>query len=198
MNIFFYTVFVYFLCIATLPLQVFIGLLIVITSGMPMLFFQKRIGKDGKTFTIFKFRTMQPDAEKKQKQLSPHNEAHGPVFKIRNDPRFTPLGKFLAHTGLDELPQIYNVCRGEMSIIGPRPLPVAEEKKLKSWQRERNRVKPGIVSPWVLEGYHHQTFDAWMKSDIAYARQKSFWYDVSLFFRACGFLATLLWREITH
>lgn len=187
-----------FLLFLASPFLFCIGVLIALFSGFPIFFRQQRIGKDGKPFIIIKFRTMHRGADDKQQAYSHLNEAHGPVFKIRNDPRFTSVGKFLAHTGLDELPQLFNVLMGDMAIIGPRPLPVSEVKKMSAWQRERHIVKPGIMSPWVLEGYHRQTFDAWMKSDIAYAKHKSFWYDISLFFRACGFLATLLWREIVQ
>ena len=126
-------------------------------------------------------------AEKKQRGLIKKNEAQGPVFKIHNDPRFTPFGRFLSHTGLDELPQLINVFRGKMSIIGPRPLPVLEAKHLKPWQQERHKVKPGIISPWVLNGYHSNSFDEWMKSDIAYAYNKSLTGDLALFFNACFF-----------
>jgi lipopolysaccharide/colanic/teichoic acid biosynthesis glycosyltransferase len=113
-----------------------------------------------------------------------------------DDPRYTGFGKFLAHTGLDELPQLYNVLRGDMALLGPRPLPVSEERKLKPWQKARERMKPGIISPWVVEGYHQTPFTAWMKSDIAYTKNKTFPYDVHLTFRALGFLFQLLGKEI--
>ncbi len=191
-----YYLFCFMLLLFASPLMVVISVIIACADGLPVIFRQKRIGKHGQEFVIYKFRTMKRDSELRKKQLLRKNEANGPVFKIRNDPRFTVVGKFLAHTGLDELPQLFNVLKGDMAIIGPRPLPVDESKKLASWQRERLAINPGIISPWVLEGYHRQTFDAWMKSDIAYSKRKSLIYDVSLFFRTCGFLATLLWREM--
>jgi len=145
-----YYVLIMVLFLVTLPLQVAIGLLVYMGSGWPVLFRQKRIGKDGKAFVLFKFRTMVPGADKNQARLRTLNEATGAVFKMRNDPRYTNIGKFLSHTGLDELPQLYNILRGDMVFFGPRPLPVYEEKKLKPWMREREAVLPGIISPAIL------------------------------------------------
>jgi lipopolysaccharide/colanic/teichoic acid biosynthesis glycosyltransferase len=173
-----------------------ITVFVLLASGFPIFFRQKRVGRDGKIFFMYKFRTMINGAETMQKKLYALNEAHGPVFKLYNDPRYTPFGKFLAHTGLDELPQLYNILRGDMALLGPRPLPVGEERKLALWQKERERVKPGIISPWILEGYHRTTFDAWMRSDISYAKNKGFLYDLRLSVRALGFLLQLLFREI--
>ncbi len=182
--------------IVTAPVMGVIALGIAVTSGLPIIFSQKRVGKNGKTFTMYKFRTMIPGAPSMQKKLSPLNEAHGPVFKMYNDPRYTPVGKFLAHTGLDELPQLYNVLAGDMALLGPRPLPVAEEHKLTSWQKVREHIKPGIISPWVVEGYHETPFDAWMRSDIAYIKKKSFWYDLRLVVRMVVFMGSLIGHEI--
>jgi lipopolysaccharide/colanic/teichoic acid biosynthesis glycosyltransferase len=136
------------------------------------------------------------DAESMQKKLYSLNEAHGPVFKLYNDPRYTRFGKFLAHTGLDELPQLYNVLVGDMALLGPRPLPVSEERKLKAWQKAREKIKPGIISPWILEGYHETTFDAWMRSDIDYIKKKSFWYNLQLFLRMIVYMVSLIGHEI--
>ncbi len=192
----FYVILVSGLFILTLPLQAAVALLLLCTSGLPVLYGQKRVGKDGATFTLWKFRTMAPGADKKQQSLRHLNEAKGPVFKIRNDPRFTPIGKHISHMGLDELPQLYNVLRGEMSLFGPRPLPLAEAEKLTAWQRKRHAIKPGIVSPWVFEGYHRQSFAAWMKSDIAYTKHKRVAIDLQLFVKAVEFLVRLFFREI--
>ncbi|MCX8009369.1 MAG: sugar transferase [Patescibacteria group bacterium] len=101
-----------------------------------------------------------------------HNEADGPVFKIHNDPRLTKFGAFLYHTGLDEIPQLFNVLFGTMAIIGPRPLPVEEARKLKPWQKQRECVLPGIISPWILDGYHKNTFNEWMESNIEYTQKQ--------------------------
>lgn len=145
-----------------------------------IIFYQPRIGKNGREFTMYKFRTMYKGADKDQKKYQKLNEADGPVFKIYNDPRYTKLGKFLAHTGLDELPQIINVLKGEMAIVGPRPLPTGEAVKLKKWQKKREKVLPGITSPWIVNGHHKIAFDDWMKSDLWYVENKSFFLDLQI------------------
>lgn len=157
-----------------------IALLIFGTTGWPVMYRQKRIGLHGKPFWLLKFRTMEIDADQKQEIFRKRNEAGGPVFKIHDDPRFTPVGKFLSHTGLDELPQLWNVVRGEMAIIGPRPLPVEEAGKLTHEQHKRENIKPGIISPWIVQGYHKNSFDEWMKSDLRYIQKKSLLYDATL------------------
>jgi len=191
-----YQIFIFLLLLASLPLQLLIGVVILISSGFPVLYLQRRIGKDGKPFLLYKFRTMVVGAEKLQKELRHLNEAEEPAFKIHDDPRFTRIGNFLSHTGLDELPQLINVLKGEMALIGPRPLPVAEAQKLKPWQNERHTVQPGIISPWVLEGHNHKPFDRWMRSDIAYVKKKSFTYDCMLAVRTVVFLLHLFVREL--
>ncbi|HUD19157.1 MAG TPA: sugar transferase [Patescibacteria group bacterium] len=180
-----------------LPVMGLIALFIIFDSGLPILFRQIRVGKNNIHFLIYKFRTMRVGADCEQARLKHLNEANGPVFKIHNDPRFTRIGKFLAHTGLDELPQLINVIRGDMALIGPRPLPVDEAKKLTPRQMKRHVIKPGIISPWILEGYHKQSFEAWMKSDIAYSKEKTFLYDVVLARRCSMLLITLLSHELS-
>ena len=191
----------YFLCfilfIFALPLLVVIALAILFFSGTPVIFCQKRIGLHGRIFVLYKFRTMKKGSDKEQWKNRKFNEANGPVFKIRNDPRFTPFGKFLSHTGLDELPQLLNILKGDMALIGPRPLPVDEAKKLKAWQKKREEIKPGIISPWIIEGYHSRSFDDWMMSDIAYAKKKSLGYDLVLTYRTALLMLRLLWSEVT-
>lgn len=193
-----YILFILFLVFLSTPLFISISFFVWFTSGFPIFFCQKRTGKDGIPFVMFKFRTMSPDAEKKQKIYKNKNEADGPVFKIHNDPRFTRMGKFLSHTGFDELPQLWNVLRGDMALFGPRPLPVDEAKHLFSWQKKRQVIKPGILSPWVLDGYHRRTFDEWMRDDCQYVQKKNFCYDVGLFFRSVLFMTKLLFREIVR
>lgn len=193
---FFYKVFILFLVAVSLPLQMLIAVLIVATNGLPVLYRQKRIGKGGKAFIMYKFRTMIRGAGKKQSVLRSLNEADGPVFKIHDDPRFTGFGRFLSHTGLDELPQLFNVLRGEMALIGARPLPVAEAAGLAPWMKKRHDVLPGIISPWILNGYHRQSFQDWMRSDVSYVKRKSVSGDVRLFFRACRFMARLFVNEL--
>ncbi len=160
---FFYRLLIVSLLIFALPLMIIIGLCIVIGDGFPVFFLQRRVGKLGNHFTLFKFRTMVQNAEDQKGSLLKKNEAHGPVFKMRNDPRFTAFGKFLNHTGFDELPQLFNVLFGTMALIGPRPLPVTEASKLKNWHHEREKILPGIISPWILEGYHQTTLMLWTK-----------------------------------
>ena len=162
------------------PLMTVIGLLIEFTSKGSMIFTQKRIGKNGKVFMMYKFRTMYVGAEKDRNEYKKLNEADGPVFKIRKDPRFVGIGRFLARTGLDELPQLVNILKGEMNFVGPRPLPVYEYNKLKPWQKKRQLVLPGITSSWVINGKHKISFDKWMKSDLEYVKKKSFFYDIEI------------------
>ncbi len=190
-----YLLFVIILFIFTLPIQLVISLCVLITSGAPIIFCQKRVGKDGKMFTMYKFRTMKVGAEEQQKKLQKLNEAESPVFKIRNDPRFTSIGRFLSHTGLDELPQVVNIVNGDMALFGPRPLPIHEAKKLLPWQQKRLTIKPGILSPWVLDGYHKKRFDDWMRSDLLYVKNKSFVYDLRLFVRSIVFMLRLIMVE---
>ena len=155
------------LLVIAFPFFLVIAFLVKLTSLGPIIFTQSRTGRKGKLFTLFKFRSMVVGAEKEQTKLSQLNEVDGPVFKIYHDPRFTRLGKLLAHSGLDELPQIINVIKGEMSLVGPRPLPVNETKQIpKKWRVKREQVKPGIVSSWVVKGAHNLKFSRWMELDI--------------------------------
>lgn len=183
------------LILFTLPVQITIYIGILIFSGFPVIFTQKRIGLNGKQFVMFKFRTMRNGAEKLQSKYAPLNEVRGPVFKIHNDPRFTRMGKFLSHCGLDELPQLFNVLKGDMSLIGPRPLPVSEAAKLSPQAQKRQKIKPGIISPWILNGYHSQAFTSWMKSDIEYLDHKKFTYDLQLFLKSFWLLCQLFVKE---
>lgn len=191
----FYWCFIVFLCIFSFPCIIVIGAGIFFSSGRPVFFVQKRVGKHGKIFSLYKFRTMYPNAENDQQKYRLFNEVDGPVFKIHNDPRFTPMGKFLSHTGLDELPQLWNILCGEMALFGPRPLPVAEAKRLLLWQKKRSSIKPGILSPWVFHGYHKRTFIEWMHDDVLYVSRKSFWYDVGLFVKSIRLMIQLFIRE---
>ena len=180
----------------SLPVQIVIGILIVLTSGFPVVFRQRRIGKNGETFVMYKFRTMVIRAEKHKSSYVHLNESQGPAFKIWNDPRFTRIGAFLSHSGLDELPQLVNVIQGDMALIGPRPLPLSEARKLKPWMRVRERILPGIISPAILTGKYHENFDAWMRSDVRYVQKKNVWGDVELFIRSFSFLAKLFVRSV--
>ena len=180
-----------------LPVYLILSLLVIYFSGFPVFFIQDRIGLNGKKFKIFKFRTMVNNAEKNQNKLEYLNEADGPVFKIRNDPRLTNIGKFLSHTGLDELPQFFNILRGEMNLVGPRPLPVIEAEKISiKYKTKRESVRPGLLSPWILSGHHRLSFDDWMKSDITYIKNKSFIYDLKIFFEFFFFSIELFFKTV--
>ena len=178
------------------PFITLISFLIKIKRGRPVFFRQKRAGKNGKVFTLIKFRTMRMGAEKEQKNLKHLNAADGPVFKIYNDPRYTKFGKILARTGLDELPQLINVLKGEMSLVGPRPLPVYEAKKLTGAQKVRELVKPGITSSWVTSGAHKLKFSQWMKLDAEYVESASLLKDLSILFKTAKMVFTLVLRRI--
>jgi lipopolysaccharide/colanic/teichoic acid biosynthesis glycosyltransferase len=184
------------LLIVLSPLFLIISLLILLTSGTPLFFLQKRVGKYGSTFWMIKFRTMQTGAETMQKQFHRQNEADGPVFKIYNDPRHTPVGRLLSHTGIDEFPQILNIIRGEMAFVGPRPFPVAEAVNIPlSIRSIRESVLPGIVFPWIYEGYHTRAFSGWMESDCTYVQTKTFLGDVSIILTVLIYMCRTVWKQ---
>ena len=172
------------LLILSLPMLV-IALLVKFTSPGPALFRQQRSGINGRPFTIFKFRTMVTNAEQFKHELAAMNEMSGPVFKITNDPRITPIGKFLRKYSLDELPQLLNVLRGEMSLVGPRPLPVDEVRRFNDFaHRRRLSVKPGLTCLWQIKGRNRITsFDDWVRLDLEYIDNWSLWLDVSILIR---------------
>src|SRR3990167_8451898 len=151
------------LLVLSFPVFALLWILIRFEDGGPLLFKQKRLGKGRKPFLIYKVRTMVVGAENLQRKYQGLNEADTPVFKIYNDPRYTKLGKFLAHTGLDELPQLINVIRGEMKFVGPRPLPDYEAKKVPRKYWGRFTVYPGITSLWIVKGSHNLSFKRWME-----------------------------------
>lgn len=160
------------------PFICFAFILIKLTSKGPFIFKQKRIGKNSKVFTIFKIRTMIEDAEIRKKEVLHLNEADGPVFKIKNDPRYTKIGKLLAYTGLDEILQLINIIKGEMSFVGPRPLPVEEAMKVPKIYHERFQIKPGITSLWVIRRINDISFKKWMESDLEYIQRKNLLLDL--------------------
>ena len=165
---------------------VFLGLALIIKLGSsgPVFFKQERIGLRGRKFKLFKFRTMVVDAEAQLKKLQAQNEADGPVFKIKDDPRLTRVGRFLRKTGLDELPQLLNVVRGEMSLIGPRPPLEDEVKQYERWQLRRLSVKPGITCTWqIVPDRHDVSFEKWMELDLHYIDNWNLFKDLSLFFK---------------
>jgi exopolysaccharide biosynthesis polyprenyl glycosylphosphotransferase len=163
------------------PVLLVVALMVKLTSKGPVLFCQERMGRNKRKFLIYKFRTMVPDAEKLQSALEGLNEAAGPVFKIRNDPRITPLGRLLRRSSLDELPQLFNVLRGDMSLVGPRPLPLRDYEGFdQDWQRRRFSVRPGITCLWQVNGRSNIGFEHWMKLDLQYLDEWSIWLDVKI------------------
>ena len=163
------------------PLLLLVSLIIKLSSPGPVVFSQDRVGYNKRRFRLYKFRTMIQDAEERQAELEALNEASGPVFKIKNDPRITPFGRILRKTSLDELPQLFNVLKGDMSLVGPRPLPVRDYNGFdQDWQRRRFSVRPGITCLWQVSGRSGITFDEWMKLDIQYIDQWSLWLDIKI------------------
>jgi len=170
-----------FLLLILAPLFFLITILIKATSPGPILFVQKRIGLNKRIFNLYKFRTMVPNAEQQMKDLEHLNEAEGPVFKIKKDPRVTPIGKILRKTSMDELPQFLNVLKGDMSLVGPRPLPVRDFNGFnKDWHRRRFSVRPGITCLWQVNGRSNLTFEKWMDLDMEYIDQWSLWLDIEI------------------
>lgn len=170
------------LLVVLAPVFAAIALLIKFTSPGPVLFRQQRSGLNGRPFTIFKFRTMITNAEQFKHELSAMNEMSGPVFKVTNDPRITPAGRFLRKYSLDELPQLFNVLRGEMSLVGPRPLPVDEVKRFENLShRRRLSVKPGLTCIWQVRGRNHiHDFHEWVRLDLEYIDNWSLWMDFKI------------------
>jgi exopolysaccharide biosynthesis polyprenyl glycosylphosphotransferase len=162
-----------------------IALLIKLTSPGPVLFRQQRSGLNGRPFTIYKFRTMTTDAEARKQELAARNEMRGPVFKVTNDPRITSIGRFLRRYSIDEFPQFFNVLRGEMSLVGPRPLPVDEVKRFDDFShRRRLSVKPGLTCTWQISGRNNVIdFNDWVRLDLEYIDNWSLWLDVKILCR---------------
>lgn len=158
------------LLLASAPLFAAIALLVRLSSPGPVFYRQTRAGLNGRPFTLYKFRSMQQDADRRQSELAHRNEMKGPVFKVTDDPRVTPIGRWLRRHSLDELPQLLNVIRGEMSLVGPRPLPVDEVRRIEDdAQRRRLSVRPGLTCLWQISGRNDiASFDEWVALDLAY------------------------------
>ncbi len=150
------------------------------TSRGPVIFTQERAGLGGRPFRMYKFRTMVPDAEQQQEVLRPLSEQDGPAFKLSNDPRITAVGRVLRKTSIDELPQLVNVLKGDMSLVGPRPLPCRESDDCQQWHRARLDVTPGLTCIWQVNGRSNTNFDRWVRMDLEYIRKRSVWFDVKL------------------
>jgi len=185
-----------FLLILFSPLLVILYIVVKFTSKGPFFFKQLRAGKNKKPFWIYKIRTMVEEAEKLKEKLKHLNQADGPVFKIYNDPRFTKVGQFLAKIGIDELPQLINILKDEMSFVGPRPLPLDEAKKVPKKYEKRFSISPGIFSSWVAEGAFHNDFKKWMELDLKDVENKSLWYDLKIIIRSLAFVLKLMTRSV--
>ncbi len=162
------------------PLMAAIAVAIPLASRGPVLFRQTRCGLHGRRFTFLKFRTMRPDADQLKASLQAFNEMDGPAFKMTNDPRVFPLGRFLRRTSLDELPQLWNILHGDMSFVGPRPSVVEEVEQYEPWQRRRLSMKPGLTCLWQVSGRSELTFDEWMRLDLEYIDNWSLWLDLKI------------------
>lgn len=162
------------------PLLLLLALIIRVTSPGPIFFKQTRCGKNGRLFTLYKFRTMVVNAEAQLEKLKALNEMSGPVFKMTHDPRITPVGRFLRKVSLDEFPQFWNVLKGDMSIVGPRPPLPKEMESYEPWQRRRLSMKPGITCIWQVSGRNSIGFEEWMGLDLRYIDKWSIWLDFKI------------------
>jgi exopolysaccharide biosynthesis polyprenyl glycosylphosphotransferase len=166
------------------PLLVLTAIVVKLTSPGPVFFVQDRLGLSKRKFRIYKFRTMVADAEKRLREIEHLNEVSGPVFKIKNDPRLTPIGGLLRKASIDELPQLFNVLKGEMSLVGPRPLPVRDfEGFSEDWHRRRFSVLPGLTCLWQIDGRSGIPFETWMALDLQYVDKWSLWLDCKILLR---------------
>lgn len=166
------------------PVLLITAIAIYIDDPGPVLFFQDRDGLDGKIFKMWKFRSMYKNAPELRAQMEEQNELDGPAFKMKNDPRITRVGHFIRKTSIDELPQLVNVLAGQMSVVGPRPLPTYETAQLNATQRQRLLVKPGLVCYWQISGRNNISFDEWMEMDYRYINNASLLTDLSIIFGA--------------
>ena len=167
--------------ILTAPIMLVIAILVKLEDpNGPILFSQIRNGEYPKTFKMYKFRSMYVDAEERLEEIMHLNEQSGPAFKIKDDPRITKVGKFIRKTSLDELPQLFNVLKGDMSLVGPRPAIPREVEQYTPYQRQRLLVKPGLTCIWQVSGRNNIGFDEWVDLDIKYIKTRNLWLDIKL------------------
>jgi exopolysaccharide biosynthesis polyprenyl glycosylphosphotransferase len=164
----------------TSPLMLMIAIAIKLDDPGPAIYKQTRVGKDKRTFTMYKFRSMHVNADARLEELKHLNEKDGPVFKITNDPRVTRVGRFIRKFSLDEFPQFFNILKGEMSIVGPRPPLVKEVEQYTPYQLRRLNVKPGLTCYWQVSGRSDLSFEEWVKMDIQYIEDRSLWVDFKI------------------
>lgn len=168
------------------PVFLLVSLMIKLEDGGKAFYIQERNGINGKVFRMYKFRSMCMDAEKIHKDLLNQNELDGPAFKMKNDPRITKIGKFIRKTSIDELPQLINIIKGEMSIVGPRPLPTYETAQCNEYQNQRLLVKPGLTCYWQCCGRNNVAFDEWIEMDLRYIREAGILTDMKLIMKTIG------------
>lgn len=170
------------------PIMIATIIAIKLDSKGSAFFSQPRVGKNGQIFNMYKFRSMVTDAEKILKHLKEKNEMSGPMFKMKNDPRVTKIGRFIRKTSIDELPQLFNVLKGEMSLVGPRPNLPKEVAQFNEYHRLKLLAKPGITCYWQVMGRNNIDFEDWMKLDIKYVEEKNIWVDIKLIFKTVRLL----------
>ena len=165
------------------PVIAIVACAVKFTSKGPVFFSQKRVGKNGELFDMYKFRSMVVNAEELKEKLAHQNEMSGPMVKMKDDPRVTKVGKFIRKTSLDELPQLWNVLKGDMSLVGPRPSLPKEVAQFEKWMYKRLSVKPGLTCFWQVSGRNNIDFEDWMKLDIKYVDERNIWIDIKLIFK---------------
>lgn len=165
------------------PVIAIVACAVKFTSKGPIFFSQKRVGKNGQLFDMYKFRSMVVNAEELKEKLAHQNEMSGPMFKMKDDPRVTKVGKFIRKTSLDEIPQLWNVLKGDMSLVGPRPSLPKEVKQFEKWMYKRLTVKPGLTCYWQVSGRNNIDFEDWMKLDISYVENRNLFIDIKLIFK---------------
>lgn len=169
--------------IVVIPIFLIIGIWIKLESKGPIIFSQKRVGQNGKIFNMYKLRSMVVNAEELKEKLKENNEMSGPMFKMQYDPRITKIGRFIRKTSIDELPQLINVIKGDMSLVGPRPSLPEEVDQFEKWMLKRLDVKPGLTCYWQVSGRNNIDFEDWMKLDIKYVSERSLFLDIKLIFK---------------
>lgn len=162
------------------PLLCIVSILIAIEDGTPVVFTQERNGLNNKIFTMYKFRSMIKKAPEMRTVLDQYNELDGPAFKMKDDPRITKIGRFIRRTSIDELPQLINIIKGDMSLVGPRPLPIYETVQCNDYQMQRLLVKPGLTCYWQISGRNDISFDEWIEMDLKYIEEASIYTDLKI------------------
>ena len=170
------------------PILIITAIAIKLDSKGPVFFIQERVGKNEQVFNMYKFRSMVIDAEEKLYKLKDKNEMSGPMFKMKDDPRITKIGRFIRKTSIDELPQLFNVLKGEMSLVGPRPNLPREVIKFTDYQKNKFLATPGLTCYWQVMGRNNIDFEDWIELDIKYIRKRNTWEDIKLIFKTVGVL----------